>query len=497
MKRMDWTHCTPEEAGISSGAIAAFLDRLATCETEPHGLMMLRSGKLFFSTWWKPYRSDLAHGLQSLTKTFSGTAIGLLITEGKLSLDTKVVSLFPNQVPEEAGEYLRRMTVRDVLCMGTGMEAAAPATDHWVEDFFQTPVLHPPGTAFYYNNPGSNLLAEIVRRVSGESMMNYLERCLFPYIGIEPGSISCLTLPNGTEVGGGGMCARLEDCVRLMQLYMNDGVAQNRQVLSPEWVRLSTSCQNAAPNPNGIRDCQQGYGFQMWRCSYPGAFRADGAMGQYVVCFPDKSLIIAIHETASYPTGVQQVLDAMYDVLLPAVKDHPLQESPEATEQLRRRAESLSCPAPFTAISSQNMDRSWCGQYQIKEGRIPWVPAVTWMVTGKSYPDIQMISFQRESQWTLTMETTGGIFRIVLPEKEKVAETVLPGIFPYDQALVQTCVTAKNRLEMDIRYIQTCYHVRFCFTLEKDVLRIQTNMADLLPVNEEAIAYRWPKEEIG
>lgn len=488
MGKRTFETCTPEEAGIPSGAIETLLDDLAGCETEPHGLMILRRGRLCFSAWWKPYAPELVHGLQSLTKTFSGTAVGLLISEGKLSLDTRVTSLFPELVPPDASEHLRRMTVRDVLCMGTGMETAAFPTEHWVEDFFRTPVPNRPGTAFYYNNPGSNLLARIVKQVSGQSMMDYLEENLFPYLGIEKGSITCLTLPDGTEVGGGGMAAHLEDCVRLMLLYMNHGAAGGKQLLSEEYVRLATSCQNAAPNPNGIFDCRQGYGFQMWQCSYPGAYRADGAMGQYVVCFPQQELIVAIHETASYPVGVQQVLEKIY-ALLPAVEAAPLPEDTKAYRALLEKAEKLAVPAPFAASDGTQISDALAGCYRPVQGKLPWVPAITWMVVGKKPPEVRSLTFRKETDWALLLETSAGDFTLTLPTNG-AAECSLPGLFPYDRVLVQARACAANRLEADLRYVQTCYHVRLGFCVEGDTLRIETNMSDMVPVREEATAIR-------
>lgn len=485
--------CTPEMAGFPSAAIERFLDRLAACETEPHGVMMLRSGKVFFSAWWHPYGPEIIHGLQSLTKTFSGTAIGLLVTEGKLSLNTKLAALFPECMPKDADPYLQAMTIRDVLCMGTGMETAAPASEHWVEDFFRTPVIHQPGTAFYYNNPGSNMLAKIVHKVTGQSMVDYLENRLFPYVGIKEGSIPCLTLPDGTAIGGGGMFARLEDCVRLMQLYMQGGVAKGKRLLSKEWVNMATSCQNAAPNPQGIRDCQQGYGFQMWMCSFPGAYRADGAMGQYVICFPHLDLIVAIHETASYPTGVQQVLDAVYEMAAKG-KDRPLTEDAEAYAHLLHRADSLHCPEPFhDCLSSASADHL-AGRYQVSKGTIPWVPAITWLVGGKKYPAIQRLSLEKNTCWKLKMETAEGNYCMVLPVDGSKEETNLPGLFPYDRALVQACITEKDRLEADIRYVQTCYHTHLSFYKSKDQLIIETRMNDLFPVHEHAEAKQLDKE---
>lgn len=494
MNRTALEHCTPETAGISSAAIERLLDRLSACETEPHGLMMLRHGKVFFSAWWQPYGPDQIHGLQSLTKTFSGTAIGLLVTEGKLTLDTKLESLFPEYMPQDAEPFLRMMTVRDVLCMGTGMETAAPATAHWVEDFFCTPVVHRPGTAFYYNNPGSNMLARIVRKVTGQTLMAYLESHLFPYIGIDAGSITCLTLPDGTEVGGGGMFARLEDCVRLMQLYMNGGVAQGKRLLSEEWVQLATSCQNPAPNPKGIWDCQQGYGFQMWMCSYPGAYRADGAMGQYVICFPNEDLMVAIHETASYPKGVQQVLDAVYE-MLPEIKPYSLPENAQACAHLNSRAAALTCPAPFEEASSPALAEQLEGRYQVSEGSISWVPAVTWLINGRAYPVVRILSLlPKDAAWELKIETTESTYSMLLPVDGSVAENTMPGLFPYDRALIQARITGENKLEADIRYVKSCYHVHLSFEKIQQQMIVETRMHDMFTVFERAVALQLEKE---
>lgn len=486
--------CTPEELGIHSSVIEGLLDKLTECETEPHGLMVMRYGKLCFSGWWKPYVPQLQHGLQSLTKTFSGTAIGMLITEGKLSLDTKVISLFPEKIPADASNNLLRITVRDVLCMGTGMETAAPASEHWIEDFFRTPVPNTPGTAFFYNNPGSNLLAAIVKRISGKPMMQFLEEKLFPYIGVETGSIACLTLPDGTEVGGGGMYARLEDCMRLMLLYMNYGVAENKRILSREWVEFATSCQNGAPNPAGIRDCQQGYGFQMWQCSYPGAYRADGALGQYVVCFPAQNLMIGILETASYPTGVQQVLDAIFSVV-PLLEDRVLPNDPIAFGRLSARAKMLRLPVPFPE-RNDNFAEPATGCYHLIDGKIPWMPEVVSFVTGKDFPGIRDLVLRKNEKWALTLNTSQGNFTLSFAADGSMSTVELPGMFPYDLAYVQACICAPNTLVAAIRYIKTCYEVQLRLRTEGNLLHVETSMNDMKKVHEYAVALRCNEGEI-
>src|SRR6476469_2990383 len=91
---------TPEAEGVSSENILQFLDAAAKSKTEFHSFILLRHGKVIAEGWWNPYRPDLKHTLYSCSKSFTATAIGFAIQEKKVSLDDKVVSFFPNYLPD-------------------------------------------------------------------------------------------------------------------------------------------------------------------------------------------------------------------------------------------------------------------------------------------------------------------------------------------------------------------------------------------------------------
>src|SRR3982750_4840625 len=90
---------TPEAEGVSSNNIIQFLDATGRSKTEFHSFMLLRHGKVIAEGWWNPYRADLKHTLYSCSKSFTATAIGFAVEEKKLSLDDKVISFFPNDLP--------------------------------------------------------------------------------------------------------------------------------------------------------------------------------------------------------------------------------------------------------------------------------------------------------------------------------------------------------------------------------------------------------------
>ncbi len=346
----------PEEVGIHSGDILAYLDALEGSDTEMHGLMILRRGRVCCQGWWAPYGPGLRHGLQSHTKTYAATAVGIACREGLLRLDEPVLEIFPQYAPDDPSENLKLLTVRDVLCMGCGMDTMPAPTRDWIKAFLHTPVLHRPGTTYMYNSFGSSLLGAMVRERSGLGLHEYLKPRLFEKIGINSDNLRWVCLPDGMEVGGGGLLAATEDNLRLMKLYLDGGVWNGERILSEEYVRLATTNQNdsatEAKNNPLATDNFLGYGFQIWMCKPKGAYRADGAMGQFTIVLPEQDMIIAINETASGAGPAQRTLDLTWDFVRRVQSDTPLPPDPVSAEALERRLNRLNIGNPKTGPRS-------------------------------------------------------------------------------------------------------------------------------------------------
>jgi CubicO group peptidase (beta-lactamase class C family) len=284
--------------------------------------------------WWKPEAADKPHVLNSLTKSFNSTAVGLAIEAGKFSLDDPVLKFFPNDAPAEISDNLKAMKVRDLLTMTCGHDTepksvgGAPS----VRQFLAHPVPHQPGTHFQYNSMGSYTLSAIVTKTTGQTSLEFLRPRLFEPLGIEhpdwPGS------PEGVSIGGGGLKLCTEDIAKFGQLYLQNGRWNGRQLVPEKWVEQATRKQ--VPNDQeshskiGV-DWQQGYGFQFWRCTH-NAFRGDGAGGQLCVMIPDKDAVIVI--TAN--TGnFQGEMNAIWDNLYPAFGSEALPADAAGQEKLK------------------------------------------------------------------------------------------------------------------------------------------------------------------
>ena len=319
LKRKEFERVTPESVGIASGDIEWLLDRLESGFTEPHGLMIMRHGKICAEGWWNPYAPGIRHGLQSHSKTYAATAVGIAYTEGILKLDERIIDIFPEEAPENPSEHLQQLTVHHVLCMGCGMdEMPAPSRD-WIREFLHTPVRHAPGTTYMYNSVGSSLLAAIIRKKTGLGLHEYLRPRLYDKIGIFSDNHVWICMPDGCEAGGGGLFATTEDNLRLMKLYADGGIWDGERILAPDYVERATTLQNESAteevNNPPAKDNFVGYGYQIWMCRPKGVYRADGAMGQFTIVAPKQDMLIAITENAAGAHWAQETLDTIWEFL--------------------------------------------------------------------------------------------------------------------------------------------------------------------------------------
>ncbi len=332
---------TPEAQGVPPRAILAFIDTVERDVDALHSFVLVRHGKIIAEGWWAPYAKGRPHMLYSLSKSFTSTAVGVAVDEERLSLDDRVVSFFPGRLPPAPSENLRRMRVRDLLCMGSGNHhdtlgpmKDSPDTD-WVKTFLSQPVRHEPGTHFRYNTGATYMLSAILQQVTGQKLQDYLAPRLFEPLGIE--NATWETSPQGIQTGGYGLKVTTRDIACLGQLYLRKGMWNGRRLLSERWVEAATSKQiDNGDRPNS--DWDQGYGFQFWRCRHD-AYRGDGAFGQYCIVMPDQDAVLAITGGLG---NMQQVLDVVWTRLRSAMQDGALPPDPAAGARLTKKLASLA-----------------------------------------------------------------------------------------------------------------------------------------------------------
>jgi CubicO group peptidase (beta-lactamase class C family) len=346
---------TPEAQGVSSAGILAFLKALETSKHEFHSFMMVRHGHVIAEGWWSPYGPQLNHTMYSMSKSFTSTAIGFAVTEGRLTVEDKVIKFFPDELPEKVSDTLAALRVKDLLTMSVGhaKDSTGPmvAEENWVKTFLSLPIPNQPGSTFLYNSGATYMLSAIVQKLTGQTVLEYLKPRLYEPLGIE--GMTWETCPRGINTGGWGLNIRTEGLAKFGQLYLQKGQWNGRQVIPAKWVEEATTFkiqQPGASTPARAKeknDWLQGYCYQFWRCQN-NAFRGDGAFGQFTIVMPEKDAVIAITSESS---SMQGELDLVWEHLLLAMKDQSLPADNSATTQLQQTFASLALTPPTGQIS--------------------------------------------------------------------------------------------------------------------------------------------------
>lgn len=331
---------SPESLGISSESILNFIEDCERSKVELHSFMILRHGKVAAEAWWKPFNSETAHTMYSHSKSISSLAMGFAISEGLVSLDTKVYPLFEDKLPKVIPREAMELNIRHLLTM-TSEKLMNPMVNtekmDWIKNFLSAPFAWKPGTKFVYTNENSYMLCAIVNKVTGMSVTDYLMPRLFEPLQIDRPFWE--TDQNGIEAGGWGLQLKTEDQAKIIQCCLQNGMWEGKQVIPADYLAEATSYQ--VDNAPGKPDNRVGYGFQFWMNRLPNSYRCDGLFSQFSIAMKDYDCCIVTNAGAPDEQGT---LNAIWRHFPQGFTDEPMPENPEALKKLRDKIESLSMP---------------------------------------------------------------------------------------------------------------------------------------------------------
>lgn len=290
-----------------------FVSRLEREDVCMHGFILSVKGEIKATAYYAPFEEGQAHRMYSVSKTMTALAIGILLEEGKLHLDDHITDYFPDYLPDEPDARLMKLTLRDMLRMATCFRSTAyreGMDDNWTKPFFTAKSTHEPGTVFHYDTGCSQVLASLVKRLSGQEVIDFLEERVFRPIGATDEK-RWLRDPSGTCQGGTGLCMSLRDLHKVTRLVMEGG----RGVL-PGWFCAEMGRKHIDNRLCTNEEERYGYGWQVWMTRAGWAMYGLG--GQLAVVCPEKDVCLCtIADTRLDNVGVQRIYDAFFEELYP------------------------------------------------------------------------------------------------------------------------------------------------------------------------------------
>lgn len=301
--------------GISAQQIADAADGLFDEESSgtTQAFIMMRDGEILAERYGDGIGPQTKLLSRSIAKTVTATLIGLMVSDGRLALDS------PAPVPawSQPGDPRGAITLRNLLQMSSGLDHSEDGPPLYEADTVRMiftdgasdmaayaeakPIAHPPGSHFAYSTADSMILSDLMTRMLTNSegaeqrraaMTEFIRGRLMTPVGLA--SLTPEFDARGTMIGGAMMHMTASDYARFGELLRNKGRVNGHQVLSARWVDFMTtpSVRNAA------------YGGHLWlnregtgNPLFPGRgsrriFAAVGHHGQYLLIDPTRRLVI-------------------------------------------------------------------------------------------------------------------------------------------------------------------------------------------------------------
>ena len=479
---------SPEAVGVDSKEVQAFIDHCMAEGKNLHSVMVIRHGKVACEAYRSPYAAEFKHMMYSVSKSFCATAIGFAIEEGKLSLDTKFLDVFPEARRTPTDEFLEKLNVEDLLSMRSGF-STTPMMDKTKESWFDTVInskwVSEPGTEFLYISENMYLLCHMIHRVCGQSVMEYLKPRLFEPLGIE--NPFWETDKSGVEAGGWGMMLKTEDVGKFILTYQQMGKFNGKQVV-PEWfVREATKKQAETADAKENYDSQMGYGYCFWRNGgYENSYRADGMFSQFGICFEDLDACLVITAGEVYEQGMRDMIwphfpKAFIDddpfaesvrISIPEYERLPEKERSPLEKKIANKTIKLSKPMLVNAVGFP----------------VSVLPLAAVYMESEKAGNIDNVSFTfGEDDATMTWIEGSEVnsIRLGMDGEYRYDDMILGGIH-YNSASIG-CWNDENELEIQIRPLETTCERRLTFkfegkkvTLSPSTLPTLLSMADTL-----------------
>ncbi|OZB96911.1 hypothetical protein CJP46_10245 [Paenibacillus sp. XY044] len=433
------------------------MERIEELELQVNRLMLLQEGRVTARFNRQPYRDGAPTLLFSLSKSFTSIAAGIAWDEGYIRLTDPVISYFPDKLTGNVPPYLSQMTIHHLLSMNTGHHdniygRVMNSGPDWATTFLSLKPEHPPGSHYVYNTHATYMVAAVLERATGMSLVEYLKPRLFEPLGVD--LVDWETCPMGVAAGGMGLSIPIDGVAKFGQMLLNEGMYGGRRIVSAEYVRLATSEQSDNRRNETRADFSEGYGYQFFRCRQ-GCYMGNGGFGQLCFVAPKHGIVIA---AASSMSHMKKQLPQLLDLIYEHIVDRVYRSQPISSEAypllLQRIARMQGEAAPSVPSVPSALPDHWAGRYTVREPDPNGIAEIrVCRMEERSelrlhYADCS----RRELPFDLTkMIRTKDIFRKDLSMHRQ-------------EAAISARLTDDLQLELTVVYIETPYRVTLTLT---------------------------------
>jgi len=346
-----------EEVNIDSALLKKAVDKINCGKyDEVHSMLIFKDNKLVFEEYfpghrykwdapnhhgeWISWDKSTLHGVKSVTKSITSICIGIAIDKGFIkSVHQSIFDYLPDHQHLKMGDK-EKISIEHLLTMTSGLEwnewgaplssASNDIVGIWYQDkdpitfILEKPLINNPGTTFTYSGGNTAILGEIIRNATNMELDKFSEEYLFKPLEIDSSNWP-LRYNNGVIEAGGGLEITPRDMVKIGVTYLNNGIFNDKQIISKQWIEKSTTLYSNNTNINipGHASGSHDYSYSWWLKSYTKSgeeinmYHAVGWGGQEIIILPELNTVV-VFTGGNYIPNVK-VIEILEEYILPAI----------------------------------------------------------------------------------------------------------------------------------------------------------------------------------
>lgn len=285
--------------------------------------VVIKNNQLTHEQYWDGYNEDARSNSFSMAKTIVSVLVGIAIDEGKIKNIDQPIGDF---LPEFKQGDNAKITIKHLLTMCSGINFdedyvspfAYPARAYYGSEITELTMKYKateePGKIFKYLSGNTELLAMVLNKATGKSLSDYMSEKLWMPLGAKNTALWSLDHENGMEKAYCCFNSNAPDFARIGQLFLDTGKWNGTQLINPEYVLNSIKPADLVYADDGAKNDK--YGYSWWLIpDYKGhqIFYARGILGQYIICIPDKNMVVVrLGQKREKPKGNEHPKDMFY-----------------------------------------------------------------------------------------------------------------------------------------------------------------------------------------
>ena len=302
----EWTGGTSNSIGINSDKLVTGLNNIYQL-LDLYSIGIVYKGKLITENYAVGNKESLYRTF-SVTKSILSALYGHIIDKNILKNDSLKIDEF--FAIEDSTKKSIRINHLLTMTSGVGDDISYVQRSNSISYILDKDLIFDPGTWWQYTSAGTHLLSGIFTKITNQSAGEYAKQYFFPELGIT--NFIWQKDLSGNSNGGYGLQLRLRDMLKFGHLFLQDGKTANGQILSSNWINISTEKLVNFSSTFG-------YGYLWWINISNGQpiYYAVGYGGQYIIIDESRALVIAVTSSAGSSSQYRnQLLDIIFSNLI-------------------------------------------------------------------------------------------------------------------------------------------------------------------------------------